>query len=247
MPDLVWVLGMVVAAVLGTAALALFTPLGRKFQRPWRRVTRDHGLTLHVERRPDRQQLMGLSPPLFFYFPDGSVPTDSPTETDWWGWAHERGGSDVGFTNILLTLQASQDLPVEVGIPEVHHDVVHEPAGTFCGPEGVGGNGLDARRFVIRLGDDDPITPTYEGMMGEKHSLPRFAMTKNDTSEILVTAYAEQGLHRWSLTIPCVVAGDSVALKANDDGKPFVTVGRQGLPLHMWADGMWIDAPAGHY
>lgn len=106
---------------------------------------------------------MGVSPTVLFYFPEGVEPTDSPPQAGWWEWAHGLGAADAGFTHVLLTLQASQDLPVEVDVPEVHHEVVNDPSGVLCGPEGVGGNGLDARRFTVLLDAPDPIVPTYGG------------------------------------------------------------------------------------
>lgn len=238
-----WAITLIVLVVVGVTVAGLtglLAPIGRKLQRPLRRAMSDYGLTLHAETRPDRIGMdVGVPLPLAFYFPTAEPPPEDPPEGCWWDWAHRHGGSDVHFTHVLLTLQASRDLPVEVGTPEIHRNTVPHPPGVIRGPAGAGGNGINPRRFRIDLDQPDPIAPVYSDPDTADPRPPRFEMVKDDTKTILVTATASWGLHEWTLDLPCVVDGDRVILHADNNGRSFITVGKEAATKVLWSGGRW--------
>ena len=54
-------------------------------------------------------------------------------------------------------------------------------------------------------------------------------MSRGDSEAFLIIASAAVGRFQWSVNLRCLVDGEGVVLRADDGGKPFVTVGYEGL------------------
>lgn len=248
-----WLLGIASTVVLAVLAW-LFTPL-RNWLEPVRlRFTRDHGVMLRVYRDPpdmeglDVESLIGTPARylsgLNFYFEDREPPSSPPShDEEWWQWARRHGGEDVFVTHLLLLLQATQERALTVGVPRVERMLDRTPPGIVCGPSGQGGNGLLVRRFYINLDKPDPLRAQF--FAADNTESARFALNKGETVALLVIAEVSSGKHSWCLKIPIDADGQRFYLTADNRGRPFVTVGGDGLPFFMalYGEPRWAVQP----
>lgn len=167
-----------------------------------------------------------------YFFAADSPPGRPPAPSEeWWRWAKRHGGEDVHASHVLLLVQATQGRAITVGVPAVNRRVVAVPRGIVCGPWGQGGNGLLVRRYYIDLDQPDPVRARF--INDHEVESPRFTLNKGETVAILAIAVASSGRHEWSLNLPMTVDGEDFELKADNHGRPFVTVGRGDLPFAM--------------
>jgi hypothetical protein len=234
------VLGGLIGFVVGAVAGAILRPHMVSLSE-WSRLRRQHGIRIHVERDP-RIWLSYIGHPLpyptSFLFWDANALEEPPNSLEGlWAWAREKGGEDVFITSFVVTLQATNDLSVVVDPPRIaNHEREAVREGVICSPEGLGGNGPPPHRFHINL-DADPATVTFAPSRDESSAgSPSFKMKRDDTDRIEIVAWAEHQpqRHRWSLTIPLLVNGERVELPVDDDGRSFVTVGKEARPILFW-------------
>lgn len=95
----------------------------------------------------------------------------------------------------------------------------------------LGGNGLMVRQFRLEL-DDDPVQVEYFSEGGPQS--PQFTMANGTTEAFVVIAHAARGRYEWSLDIPVLVDGVEFVLRADDEGKPFVSVGSADIEAKWW-------------
>jgi len=247
----------VIGVLLVGTIIWLFVPVRNMLERRRMTLTGDHGIALIVS--STRQELNGIRPenmldlnPAWllgstFYFASENPPTEPPpvASMEGWEWGRRHGGEDLTFTHVLLRLQATQDRTIVVERPRVTRTVRPITSGIICGPEGVGGNGLDLRRFFIDLDADEPEVEYVDASSDERETA-QFSMRKGDTEAFLVTAQALADRHEWYLEIPCLVDGQRVVLTAKNGKRPFVTVGRRGVQAYVWPhdESRWVKMPA---
>lgn len=235
---------VVIATVIGVLAW-LFAPFRNKLETLRMRLTSDHGLKLEVLSRPDDlkelvpEDMLGVSPDWLFgpsYYFSPAPPPEAPPDAldEWLEWAKRNGGEDVLHTHVMLRLQATKDRTVVMGAPKpvVTHTTV--TSGAICSPAGLGGNGLLVRRFIVDLDDAHPRARFVDGV--EERESAQFRMSKGDSEAVLLYAHSTIGRSEWWIEIPFLVDGVKVTLKADDHGRPFVTVGPQRVRRLMWAD-----------
>ena len=250
-----WLLG-VTAVVLAGLVLAvlgwMFAPTRNRLERKRMTVTGDHGIALTTYGSPDQMQgldpnqMLGLQPFWLtdsdYYFVDG-VPGQGPSsKAEWLEWAQARGGEGAGWRHILLRIQATQDRTVLLLLPKVNVKRTSAVGGVILGPEKQpGGNGLMCRQFEIRLDANPPVARYLpEGSFDP----PQFIMKKGDSEAFLLIARAERGRYEWSVDVECLVDGEAVSLRADDFGKPLVTVGFGEIERLWWMfdEHRWMPA-----
>ena len=195
-------------------------------------------LTWVYEVDPAKMPPGDLNYPASFFFPRDFAPTKPPVSlVDWWAWAHASGGHDLRTTKILITLQGLDDVAITIGIPTLDHQVREDPHGVVCLPEGAGGGGPRPRTYEIDLGAAGGPSVVY----ADRRHRPRdFVLGKGQTEQIEVIAYADSGLHEWTLQLPVTVDGVRRVLDLDLRGGPFVTVGASaGCRRLMWSGGDW--------
>lgn len=229
-------------AVIGAAAWFLL-PLRNKADRKRMAVTSDHGLAIRTYPNSDamgglsQKDLLGAEPGWLadtdFYFQDG-VPAQAPPahKSQWPAWARNNGGEPVGWRHILVHIQATQDHSVLLRKPIAKVQRAEVAGGVTLSPlKELGGNGLMVRQFHLEL-DEDPVQVQYFPNGGPQS--PQFTMTKGTTEAFVVIAHAARGRYEWSLDIPVLVDGVEFVLRADDGGKPFVTVGSADIEAMWW-------------
>lgn len=228
--------------VIGTVAWFLL-PLRNRADRKRLAVTRDHGLVIRTYANSDamgglsQRDLLGAEPGWLadtdFYFRDG-VPAQAPPgrKSQWAGWARNNGGEPVGWRHILIHIQATQDHSVLLRKPIAKVKRAEVSGGVVLSPfKELGGNGLMVRQFHLKL-DDDPVQVEYFPEGGPQS--PQFTMAKGTTEAFVVIAHAARGRYEWTLDLPVLVDGVEFVLRADDEGKPFVSVGSAGIEAKWW-------------
>ena len=233
---------VLVAVFLGAIAW-FFLPYRNKLERARMRKTGDHGVVLLTYGTPDemgglrREEMLNIDPSWLvdsdFYFA-GGIPGPGPqTKNEWPDWAREQGGQGVGWRHILIRIQATQDGTVLVMKPQVNAARNQVDGGLVLSPvKELGGNGLLVRQFDIDLDARPPKVEYYPAESGET---PQFTMKKGDSEAFLVIAHCRTGKCEWTLDVPILVDGETFYLRADSYGRPFTTVGADGI------DGMWWD------
>lgn len=229
-------------AVIGTVAWFLL-PLRNKADRRRMAVTSDHGLVIRTYPNSDamgglsQKDLLGAEPGWLadtdFYFRDG-VPAQAPPsrESQWAAWARDNGGEPVGWRHILIHIQATQDHSVLLRKPIAKVQRAGVAGGVILSPfKELGGNGLMVRQFHLEL-DNDPVQVEYFPEGGPQS--PQFTMAKGTTEAFVVIAHAARGRYEWSLDIPVLVDGVEFVLRADDEGRPFVSVGSADIEAKWW-------------
>lgn len=247
------VLGTVLGAIVLGVLVWFFTPIRNRLETRRMTLTGDHGLRILSYTTPesmnglDPEQMLGLQPFWLtdsdYYVADDAPPLGPAAKSDWTPqWAQSIGGEPAGWRHILVRVQATQDRTILLLPPTL--DVKHTPisGGVVIGPEREpGGNGLNCRQFEVRLDMGGSAVTYHADTPGET---PQFKMSKGDTEAFLIIARAAKGRFAWSLNLPCLVDGEHVTLRSDDHGKPFVTVGYEGLERKWWrfSDQRWEAA-----
>ena len=240
-----------VAVIVGALALP-FRFFRRRVGPSVMKATGDHGLVLRAFSRP--AEMKGIKPkdmldvePYWltdsdFYFRDG-IPGPGPDKkAAWESWAEEHGGEGATWRHVLILVQALQEHTVAVLPPDVNVSRFPVAGGIELGPEKeAGGNGLLVRQFSIEL-DEEPATAVYFPEGGAQN--PIFTMAKGDTEAFLIIANATSGRYEWTVDMKFLVDGQSFTLRADDGGRPFVTVGTKGVERSWWqfSGKTWIPA-----
>lgn len=235
------IVALVVAIVVGTLAVFL-APLRRRLELLVLRRTADHGVKILTYGTADEmeglrpEEMLGMDREWVrdsdFYFA-GGVPGDGPgAKSEWSSWAIGHGGEVAGWRHVLIRIQATQDRAVLAMKPRVK--VVRQPVvgGVVLGPaKEPGGNGLNVRQFEVDLDASPPQVKYHAEVAAES---PQFVLKKGDAEAFLIIVHAMAGRYEWTLDLPVVVDGESFCLRADDDGRPFVTVGREGIEARWW-------------
>jgi hypothetical protein len=240
-----WALGvattLVTFVVIGVLAW-FFTPVRNRLEAKRMAVTRDHGIRLKTYGTPeemhglDPDQMLGAQPYWLtdsdYYFSNG-IPGEGPdSKAEWSEWARASGGEGAGWRHVLVRIQATQDRTVLVLPPTVNVKRTALVGGVILGPEKEpGGNGLRVRQFNIELDAEVPVARYLSEGSAET---PQFKMTKGDSEAFILIAHAIEGRHEWSVDIRLLVDGEEVSMRADDNGKPFVTVGCSGIKRLWW-------------
>jgi hypothetical protein len=239
------------SATIG-AALWFFVPFRNRLERVRSRIANDHGVTLRTYPTTEAvgglrpEDMLGTQPSWLvdndFYFRDG-IPAGAPgDESEWAAWARKHGGEPVGWSHILIHVQATQDRTVLLRHPTANITRTNVAGGVVLSPfKELGGNGLMVRQFNVAL-DAEPVRVEYYPEGG--HAIPQFTMTRGSTEAFLVIAHAVNGRYEWSLDIPVLVDGEEFTLRADDGGKPFVNVGAAGIKAKWWRFDMKEWQPA---
>lgn len=237
------VVAAAVAAVVVGVLLWFFLPLRNRLERVRLKVTSDHGLALRTY--PDADSMGGLSPEELlgaqaswlsdedFYFRDG-VPAEAPPrrQSHWSAWARRNGGEPVGWRHVLLHIQATQDHSVLLRKPIANVRRTEVAGGVVLSPfKELGGNGLMVRQFRLEL---DEVRARVEYYPEGGPSTPQFTMAKGSTEAFVVIAHAARGRYEWTLDIPALVDGVNFDLRVDDGGKPFISVGGEGVDAKWW-------------
>ena len=230
------------AGVIGTAVWFL-APLRNKAERARMKVANGHGLAIRTFANSDamgglsQKDLLGAEAGWLadndFYFRDG-IPGQAPPEREsqWAAWARDNGGEPVGWRHILIHIQATQDHSVLLRKPTPNVRRAEVAGGIVLSPfKELGGNGLMVRQYHLEL-DEDPVRVEYFPEDGSES--PQFTMAKGATEAFVVIAHAVRGRYEWSLDIPVLVDGVEFVLRADDDGKPFVSVGSADVEAKWW-------------
>ena len=230
------VVGLVLLLVGGICAVLLL-PLRERAIRKVRKVTREFGLVVTVERDPAKMSLDDLSFPFQFFFPTMDDVADPPSGLEeWWAWAHRRSGEDVGTTTIMITLQATADVSIVVDPPLIHAaDYVVPPLGLIRSPDGVGGGGVRPRRFMVDL---DATTPRakYAPPIGDDRP-PSFSLSSGDSERIQIVASVDKRDRRWWLELPITANGVKYVKEVGSQSAPFVTISWRGKPSRSFYGG----------
>jgi hypothetical protein len=238
------VVGVVVAVVVGTL-LWFARPLLNRIEPRRMVLTGDHGVTVRVYTEPADMrgipptQILDLEPAVLadsdYYFTNG-IPSDGPDDREEWEeWVKHRAGVHAGWQHILVRIQSRQDRSVLLLHPRVTSasTPVDSTQGRVLGPEReAGGNGLLCRQFEVDL-DAQQVT-YYPGINAPDGETSQFPLTRDRPEAFVLIAHAERGRHEWRLEIDCLVDGETVTLRVDNDGRPFVTVGLDGLERLWW-------------
>lgn len=245
---------IVAAGFLGWLAL----PILNRLEPRRMALTRDHGISVRTYTQPadlkgiPGPQILELGPWMLedsdFYFSDG-IPGDGPDEpTGWFDWSQHRGGEHAGWRHVLVRVQALQDRAVLLLHPNVvvSHTPANSDSGQIVGPQrDPGGNGLLCRQFEIELSNGTGQAVYHPGINAPNDETSQFPLRKGDSEAFVLIAHADAGRYEWSLEIHCLVDGRTVKLTIDDGGKPFVTVGPEGLGRSYWnfRDRRWENQP----
>lgn len=244
-----------VVTLVGAAIIAIWAmllrPMRESAERKVREFSGDFGLVVTVDRDPAKMALDDLSFPVQFYFENRSSVDDPPGPLEeWWAWAHHRGGVDVGQTTVMITLQATADVAVVVDPPIIHvRDVGVCADGIIRSPEGVGGGGIQPRRFTVDLDERSPKAK-YAPPSGDNRPAS-FSMSKGDSERIQILAHAERTDRSWWVEIPVLANGARHVESVGSERDPLVTIGDVGKPYVLFVgeaegeDGPWT-APVVH-
>ena len=226
MEGLLYIGGLVLAAVVALVVEAVFSPVRHWLSRGlgWKPVH------IHVERDPTI--IWATLPP---WIPAQVWLPNSPTQPppfdcrEWTEWAKASGGCDAGMTTLRITVQAKENAAVL--IESILAD--RSPGGSPYGPVATGvtalcmtgGAAVEPARLDISL-EVEPIAGTWVDGDGAVLSEKRqFALDRRGTEQFLVWAHATEGDHRWTLRLLLLVNGRRQEVTVDDGGKPFRTVG----------------------
>ena len=238
------VAGVLVAVIVGGGTI-YFAPLKRKLAQLRLKQTADHGVKVVVYananemRSVKRSTMLHVEPSWVadedFYFANG-VPAESRPPRDrkeWPDWARGNGGEVVGWQHIFVLVQATQDRAIVLQTPKVNPSTSPAAGGLVLSPaKEPGGNGLNVRQFAIEL---DATPPTVEFYPEGEPQDPEFTLKRNESVGFFLVVHATKDRHEWTLDLPMVVDGELFNERITNHGKPFVTVGHEGL------DGKWWD------
>lgn len=226
--------------LLGAAAKRFVTRSARRTDE-LELETRQH-VAVVVQTNPSQMPWTGLDFATSFYFPADFRPTDPPDTalTDWWSWAHQAGGRDVRVTKVLVTLQGvGEEAAVVVGEPRIRHECTKLSPGVVCFPEGLGGGGVQPRRYEVTLRASGAPAIRY---MDRAERPPSFSLRRGETEQIeIIVGAGDPGLHEWWCGLPLIINGEPSELLIDDAGTPFVTIGvTDDCSKMMWVDGHWV-------
>lgn len=235
----------VVSAVVGGAIVyigqsVLGRPL-RRFLRKAEPVLGGLDIAYVVHRDPSNMPFTGLDFATRFYFPNEfEPPNDVPEQVDeWWFWAHSMGGKDIRRTKVLITFQGVEEgATVMIGPPRLESWCSPLDPGLICGPGGLGGGGVQQRRYEVTLFNARPPEITY---LDEGELEPQFTLSAGDSEQVaLFVSAGDPGYHEWICSIPLVVNGVERTLDVRHGRNPFVTIGPTGdCTALVWNGSGW--------
>ena len=155
---------------------------------------------------------------------------------EWSKWAEARGGTPIGLSVVLVTIQVVDDLAVVVDPPQFTHECLPLPNGVQVSPEGMGGGPVKARVYNVKF--DGAQTVVEPG--ADSRSL---SVAKGETERLLIQVEVGTGWYEWMVTLPVVVNGQRLLHQVNL--KPFHTAGENRATLHMWDpdNAEWVPPP----
>lgn len=223
---------MVLGALVGWLVTVLLYPIAHRAEAVSRWIWRVQPVTAAVDRDPSI--IWAGCPPWvgssywFAELPAGEPPAQC---TDWWGWARAHGGVDAEQTTLKITVQAHQNVSLLLEglrlIPVSHREVDGAGIVARCL---TGGASMQPRRVVIDLDWQGVGSMTWYDADTMLEHAPSFTLSPGEIEQFHVWATARHGYHEWELELLMKINGRSHTQRINDDGRPFVTVGRTGLP-----------------
>lgn len=230
-------LGALLGVVFGVPLGAFARPLTYKLERVGRRVTNESPLLVHVERDPS--VIWAGAPdwvPFSLYFENISWLSPAPLgRDDWLEWARSHGGVDAYVTQLSVTLQAKTDVAVLVENVRVRNRTQAVTGGVILS-RAVGGADLQSRHFRVDLDWGPTPLVTFEDE-GDGATVPRMKIAAGDVEQFQIWAQAQSGRHEWTLELLLLVEGRRRIVAVDDGGRPFVTVGPDGLAVRVNAAG----------
>lgn len=155
---------------------------------------------------------------------------------DWLRWVKDRGGQDAQTSKLGVTLQAKTEAAVIVDAVRVNVSRKDTPAGGIVLTRSVGGADLTELFITIYLdaGSEDPQNPLM--WLGGDGMPKSRVLAAGDVERFQIIAEAKSGWFEWTLELHLLVEGRRVIRKVDDGGRPFVTVGADGMD-HLYSDG----------
>lgn len=226
--------------VLGLFLGAVVRPGMARMERFARRLWREDPLIVHIESNSELM-FQGLPDwePFTVWLPDRRqlALSEAPEgRWDWLNWVRAQGAQDAQTTKLKVTLQAKSEAAVIVDAIRLSVARKEVPAGGIVLTRSVGGAdmcGLFISMDLDRAAEDEQNPLLWLGY-GEGVPSSR-ALAAGDVERFEIHANAAAGWFEWSLELHLLVEDRRVRRKVDNDGKPFVTVGVDGLP-HLFLD-----------